>query len=139
MKLSNPLINKNNEENEDLTAGIAVASPQSNQVDYIRVRPVPSLKDQSEITFNPETVDKTSTVIELRVEPKLKRLAVRSARLRLTATVEILDNDNRLDMIDSKATQVIDFDPDSSTAEDLVFKYNIDEKFYSPLISHFVH
>ena len=133
MKLSNPLINKNNEENEDLTAGIAVASPQSNQVDYIRVRPVPSLKDQSEITFNPETVDKTSTVIELRVEPKLKRLAVRSARLRLTATVEILDNDNRLYLIDSKTTLVIY--PKRNNAKDLVFKYGrkIDNLDYNPL------
>ena len=110
-----------------------MASPQSSRVDYIRVRPVPSLEDKSEITFKPDTVDKNTTEIELRVEPRLERLNVSSAMLRVTATVEILDNDDRLRPIGSKATQVID--PYSNTAEDLVFKYdrNNNSIDYNPL------
>ena len=88
---------------------------------YIRVRPVPSLEDQSEIVISPETAEPGTRDILLRVKPRLRRLAVKSAGLRVTASVEIPDNKNRLDLVNSTATQNIP--ANRTSAGDLVFTY----------------
>ena len=98
-----------------------MGSPESNQVHYIRVRPVPRLEERSEVAFTPETAEKETETIALTVKPKLKRL---NAGLRLRATVEILDNDNRLSLIDnSTVTEEIEILANSNTARSLVFQY----------------
>ena len=40
-----------------------MASPESSQVQYVRVRPVPRLEDQSVVTILPVTVDPGTTEI----------------------------------------------------------------------------
>ena len=109
-----------------------MGSPQSDEVHYLRVRPVPRLQDHSEITIIPETAKNETKTIELRVKPKLKRITVKSAGLRVTASVEILDNDDRLTQIDPTSTTTQDIR--GNTGDDLVFKYRMESNGdYDPL------
>ena len=100
-----------------------MASPQSEEVHYIKVRPVPRLQDESEIIISPETAERDTTEIILSIKPKLRRLAVRSSGFRIRAHVEIPDNNNRLNLVQSNSTENQNIWAKSDTAEDLVFTY----------------
>ena len=126
LKLSEPFVTRT--DRRDLTAGIAVASPETDKVYYIRVRPVPRLEDQSWIVIQPRTIDpKTTKTLRLTVKPRIRRTAAASVKLDIDAIVE---SDSRLQRLNSGSGSGSDsgkqsFEPRSNTAPDLVFTFNL--------------
>lgn len=118
LKLSDPQVSTKN--GKTLTTGIAVGGPENSRAYYIRVKPVPRLRDYSWLEISPSTIDPNRTkTISLTVKPYIIRVPV---KLNIRGTVK---TDNRLRLINSQSVVQTIFSSGQIIAEDLIFKFSL--------------
>ena len=116
---------------ETLTSGIAVASPERSRVYYIKAKPVPRLRDFTQVYISPKTIDPIATkTITLTVSPRIWRQSAKSVKLNIRGSVE---TDYRL-RLDSDSEVERSYRPDSSKAPDMIFRFSLNPQ--GPVPNH---
>ena len=107
---------------ETLTSGIAVASPERSRVYYIKAKPVPRLRDFTQVSFSPKIIDPQATkTITLTVRPRIRRQSARSVKLNIRGSVK---TDYRL-RPDSDSEVERSYGPNSYQTSDMIFRFSL--------------
>ena len=108
---------------EPITAGIAVAAPDSKEAFFVRVRPVVRFREVSTIRIQPTTIDRQrDREITLIIQPTIVRLSAPSEELLVRAEVQ---TDGRLTAVGTNNQQGT-FSRNSVATSELRLKYNLD-------------